>query len=128
MLCIFKGRPRIIAGEIQAQVAAIAALEQRRNVQEINGARLDFDLPEATRRLPQAVHVSQNVIKADNSSIAIADFPHEHQFGNGVTCNARVRLSDGNVYTLSWCVFPDPAPPAVAARWEEIRAIFEDGP
>ncbi len=75
----------------------------------------------------QDVWISSNLKKDDGSPVTIDDFPENHSFGNGVSCNIQVRLRDGSIKLMSWCILTPLAHGNMnAAKRENIRAAMED--
>ncbi|MFQ5852817.1 MAG: hypothetical protein ACE5JU_19840 [Candidatus Binatia bacterium] len=78
-----------------------------------------------TRRASQTVEISPALVKDDGSPVTLADFPDGWSFGNGVTCNAWVRLQDGSLHCMSWAVFPDADQATIKAKLPKLWQLME---
>ena len=53
------------------------------------------------------IRVSPNLTKSGSAAVTISDFPTTMLFGNNVTANAKITLTDGTAVTVSWVVLAE---------------------
>ena len=61
----------------------------------------------AESRGSHTVRVSPVLVKAASAAVTISDFPTTTKFGNGVTANSKITLTDGTNVTVSWVVLAE---------------------
>ena len=130
MILIFRGGTNMDAMDVQQEIEALTPVEHDRNQGEEKGWRYRLirgvDDAEVNRiRMLQTEYISPNARRQLDQPISMDMFPANHQFGNGVTCNAGVTLTTGERVRLSWCVLPDPKPPNIDALIPAIATIVE---
>lgn len=87
--------------------------------QRVTIGREKMDIPD------RKILISPKLKLTNGAQVGIDDFPDGHDFGNGVSVNTSVRLSDGNIHYMSWMVFPDHDEALVKSSFNKLRVLIE---